>query len=127
MKKTIEFIITTAIPLMLVFAGMFVFIPGQAFELYDVIPGESHGRNSLKSDIGGFVLSYAILAYIFLRTKSADILKALMVLTGAISIMRLLSIIIDGVNMWGIGWLGLEVFSFILMYYYLKKFVTNKV
>ena len=122
MKKIIELAIASAIPLMGVIAVLFVFAPSTAFDFYDVIPGDSHGENSIRSDIGGFVLSFGVITAMFIKSKSRDLLKALMVLTGSISFMRLVSLLTDGFNAWGLGWLGLELLSLTLMYVYMRKF-----
>lgn len=126
MKKFLELTIGSAVPMMLVLAFMFAFMADTAFDFYDVIPGEDHGANSLKSDIGGFVLSYGIIALMFFRTKGIGWLKALIVMTAAISVMRLLSIIVDGVHLWGIGWLGLELSILGVMVYYMNRYGTKE-
>jgi len=124
-KKALELLISSAIPLMLVLAFMFTFMADTAFDFYDVMPGDSHGANSLKSDIGGFVLSYGIIALMFAKTKSMGWLKALIAMTASISVMRLLSVLVDGAHLWGVGWLGLELFILGAMVYYVKKYETQ--
>lgn len=92
-----------------------MFIPERMLELLDLTPRGTYGYNTIRSDIGGLLISSGLLIVIGWRTRNASWFLATALVMGLLLVGRFVSLALDGVTAQAVPAIVVEVVVVSLM------------
>lgn len=102
--------------ILLLLAGRWLMTPDSIMKQYDIQSTSATGKNYLRGDIGGILLTGAIMLSLFLYQGSAQWLYPGVILLGAVVLGRTISLFVDGNSKKGVQAIVVELIIIGLMF-----------
>ncbi|MBU6340497.1 MAG: DUF4345 family protein [Bacteroidetes bacterium] len=98
-----------------------MFAPASMYEMLNLKPEGTFGINTVRSDIGGMLISSAIMIWIGIWKQNASWFHATMLVMFTLLIGRLVSTLADGFTSAAIPAIGVEVYTIAVLYFATKQ------
>lgn len=107
--------IVASLPLLGLGAGA-MFAPQSMYQLLDLTPNGVYGINTIRSDIGGLLISSAIMIWIGIGKNNSTWLASAMLVMGTLLTGRVISTILDGFSNAAIPAFVVETLVIVILY-----------
>ncbi len=103
-----------------------MFVPKSMYEMLNLLPQGTFGINTVRSDIGGMLISSAFMIWLGLWKKNTNWFQATILVMGTLLVGRTISTIADGFTTAAIPAIAVEVYTIIVLYFAIKQFEIKK-